>query len=96
MIAGSTFARNPGKVGLNGGNRMTSPMINETIPPTVSSPCAGSLISSAKRMIPNTMNAIPAPFASRVPNAKSASRMAITPTMPGKMRPGFESSKISP
>src|SRR5439155_328510 len=53
-MSGSTVCRTPGKVGRNGGNRMTRPISSETIPPTVSSPCAGTLISSTNSTIAKT------------------------------------------
>jgi hypothetical protein len=52
--------------------------------------------SATKRRTANTMSAIPAAFASRVPKAKSARTMQMTPTTPGKMRLGFDSSKMIP
>ena len=75
---------------------MIAPRSSEAIPPASSSPWLTIFTSAMKSTSAKIMSAIPAAFASSVPNENSAMTIAITPTMPGKMRPGFESSKIRP
>ena len=96
MVSGSTVRRRPGSVGRPGGNSRIAPRTIAAIPPAVRMPWLGTHISATNRTTAKTMRAIPAPFASSVPMAKSARRIAMTPTTPGKMRLGFESSKMSP
>ena len=75
---------------------MIVPTTSETRPPAVSRKWLAILISATKSTTENTRSAIPAALASRVPNAKRARMIAMTPMMPGKIRLGFESSKMMP
>ena len=75
---------------------MIVPTTSETRPPAVSRKWLAILISATKSTTEKIRRAIPAALASRVPNAKSARTIAITPMMPGKMRLGLLSSKMIP
>ena len=75
---------------------MIVPAMSATRPPAVSKKWLAILISATKSTTEKIMSAIPAAFASSVPNANSARITAMTPMMPGKMRLGLLSSKMIP
>ena len=93
------FTLKPGRVGDGGPDGLNSsspPTTKLTTAPAPSSPIPATWISRYNSSSARPRNANPAQFTGRLPVATKASSRHITPTTPGTIRPGLNSSITSP
>ncbi len=71
-------------------------MTKHTAPATVIAPWVGTNASAAKNAKASSISSAPAALIGRTWSPKRPRISEIAPTVPGKIRPGFQSSTISP